>query len=111
MVDPRKEFEVALMVERVAARVAAAAKRPTFEKARADVMEYFDKDGWQASSPTLKVPHVTSPDVGTRLWFKPQAVYFTTGKHDLGSARSLHIDIRDVSPEEVMKTLQRFAKV
>lgn len=122
MTDPRKEFEQILLAQRVASRVLAqealvgrvlarVAGKPTFEKARAEVWGFFDKEGWQTSNPGLKVPHITSPDGNTRLWFKPQAVYYTVGKHDLGSARSLHIDIRDSSPEQIMKSLQRVSGV
>lgn len=113
MSNPRKAFESALLAERVVARVAdrSAAKRPSFQEARSKVWEFFDKEGWQTSSPTLKVPHITSPDGNTRLWFKPQAVYFTVGKHNMGDARSLHMDIRDDSPEQIMKALGRASGV
>ena len=83
------------------------AKRPTFSAARAELLAYLRAHGWdvKTSGPSgpLKTPHATSPSGSLRLWFKPQAVYFTTGRHhELGGARSLWVDIREVSPAAII---------
>jgi len=85
----------------------------TFAKAREELIAHLRATGWAISGP-LKVPHATSPDGVTRLWFKPQAVYFSTGNsHTLGDARSLWVDIRKVSPVAVVTvaTTRREAEV
>ena len=74
----------------------------TFMAARAELLAHLRAIGWAVSGP-LKVPHATSPDGSTRLWFKTQAVYLSTGNsHTLGDARSLWVDIRKVSPVAVV---------
>lgn len=67
----------------------------TFKQAKQDHLATLATLGW-AVSPHLKVPHATSPDGATRLYFKPQAVYACGGKGRLGDARSLHCDPRKV---------------
>ncbi len=89
--------------------------RPTFAAARKVLLEGLAALGWSISSPSLKVPHATSPGGTLRLWFKPQAVYYTSTRdtntfqvegtridstlmrHTLGEARciSYDLDIRD----------------
>ena len=83
-----------------------AAKRPTFKKARLDLHRGLGEKGWRLSSPTLKVPHATSPDGKIRYWFKAQAVYWTYGPpHSLrGGALSTHDDIRK---PDALETLLR----
>lgn len=86
------------------------AKRPTFQAAKAAVLSYLQREGWDVK-PHLKVPHATAPDGELRLWFKSQAVYYSWGnKHTLGDARSLHTDIRDVTPEEFVKEADRLGR-
>jgi len=83
-------------------------KRPTFKAAKAAIMDHLDKEGWTVVR-RLKVPHATDMHKDNRLWFKSQAVYLGGGKSPrLGDARSLHIDIRDVSPEQFMSYLKRW---
>jgi len=65
----------------------------TFKQATAAHLASLASLGWAVSPTTLKVPHATGPD-GTRLYFKPQAVYAAPNKGPLGSARSLHCDSR-----------------
>jgi hypothetical protein len=73
--------------------------RRTFKVALREILDYLGNQGW-AVAPNLKVPHATSPFGDIRLWFKPQAIYIEKGKpFHLGSARSLHVDSRDVDPE------------
>ncbi len=83
--------------------------RPTFAAARKALLEGLAALGWSISSPALKVPHATSPGGSLRLWFKPQAVHYTSTRapvaammqpmmrHTLGEARciSYDLDIRD----------------
>jgi hypothetical protein len=79
-----------------------AAKSETYEQARKRILAEFGAAGWTTSSPSLKVPHATSPDGLTRAWFKPQAIHFTNvgphQRHELGNAHtvSYSLDIRKV---------------
>ena len=50
----------------------------------------------------MKVPHATSDD-GSKLWFKAQAIYVSDASTSFSDARSLHVDVRDLSPEHVVK--------
>jgi hypothetical protein len=71
-------------------------KARTFLAARADILAYLASHGWQVSGP-LKVPHATHPSGTLRLWFKPQAVYYTAvragQRHDFHAARTLSYDL------------------
>lgn len=85
----------------------------TFMDSRGDILDELRRRGWRVvtvspSMKPMKVPHATSPDGTLRLWFKPQAVYFTRGNyHDLGSARSLWIeDIRRMTPEQFVSEVE-----
>lgn len=76
-------------------------KTITFKAARAAALDYLDSEGW-AVKRGLKVPHATAPGGDVRLWFKPQAVYLSHGeRHRFGDARSLHVDIRRMTPAEL----------
>lgn len=88
-------------------------KRPvapkTFVQAQKDIMDAFKRLGWSVSGP-LKVPYVTEPSGKIRLWFKPQAVYFSQGKEltQMGKAMSLYNlfpDIRMISPDDFVRTI------
>ena len=87
---------------------------PTFKQARYALLTYLREHGWTVSD-ALKVPHATSPDGRYRLWFKPQAVYYTNAQevgpgrsgHTFGNARSLWVDIRETSPAHVVDLLSR----
>jgi hypothetical protein len=86
------------------------AKQPTFQAAKQAVMDYLKSKGWKMSGP-LKVPYATSPDGMVRLWFKSQAVWFSYGNaHNLGGARSVHSDIRAMTPEEFVVDAEKFAR-
>lgn len=81
-------------------------KRPTFAAAKAALLDHLERAGWKVSR-GLKVPHATHPAFrGTsgavRIWFKPQALYYSCGEGTtLNMARSLWVDVRDVSPEVI----------
>jgi hypothetical protein len=86
-------------------------KGPTFAAARNAVLDKLQKDGWKLSDRSLKIPHATSPDGQVRLWFKSQAVYYTFGNaHSMNGARSLHSDLRTMSPEDFVKDAEKFAR-
>ena len=60
-------------------------KLPTFAVARTRLQEALRAAGW-ALSPSLnpqgrpyKVPYADSPSRRVRVWFKPQALYYTVG--------------------------------
>lgn len=86
------------------------AKRRTFKKAKEEIVDYVEKHGWKVKR-HLKVPHATSPHGDVRLWFKPQAIYFSGGEGtSLNQARSIHGDIRKETPEQTVKRAVQAAK-
>jgi len=106
--NQRKAFEHTLLVDRIATRFA---KSKTFSEARTGLMDYLAKEGWKLSDRSLKVPHATSPDGDLRIWFKPQAIWFSVGgRHNLQGARSIHTDIRHTEPVKVVEEARRYAE-
>lgn len=85
----------------------ATPKLCTFEHAQKfllDVLEHGRANGLECDwtlRRDLKVPHATSEDGSTRLWFKPQAVYAGPAT-TLGDARSLHLDPRTTSTQKLV---------
>lgn len=80
-------------------------RRETFAQARDRILAYLTHRGWDVKtrgpSGPLKVPHATAPNYErTRVWFKAQAVYIGHGITDMGSARSLWVDIRGMPTSE-----------
>lgn len=91
--------------------VLTEAKLPTFMAKRTELLAHLKKEGW-AVVDGLKVPHATSPDKQSRLWFKTQAVLMSHGvKHALGDARSMWSDIRTMTVEDFMKAVHRWSQV
>jgi len=82
----------------------------TFEQARAGALQALRSAGWVVKD-NLKVPHATSPDGRLRLWFRSQAVHYTSGdRHELGDARNFAgygFDLRTVSGEEFVEMVER----
>jgi hypothetical protein len=82
----------------------------TYAEARADILRALRAEGWDVRE-NLKVPHATHPSGDFRLWFKTQAIYFTTGDRrrgqgSLANAYSLHMgDIRAISTATAMAQL------
>lgn len=82
----------------------------TYAQAQSDILTNLANNGWTVS-PSLKIPHATSPNGRLRLWFKPQAVWYTKvkpgersqfgGTHNFKDARSLSydLDIRKKDPD------------
>lgn len=79
----------------------------TFKAAQSAHLAALAALGWTVN-PNLKVPHATRAD-GLRLWFKPQAVYVSTGR-DLGAARSLHCDPRATATAALVTDGERTAR-
>lgn len=86
-----------------------AGKKPTFAQAKEALISHLRSQGWAWSGP-LKVPHLTS-HIGrdqVRLWFKPQAIYIGVNTNNMGDARSLHVDARELSPQELEADIIRW---
>lgn len=74
----------------------------TYKQAMIAHLNALQELGW-AVKKDLKVPHATSPDGKIRLWFKTQAVYFSSGEGtNLGSALSLWLDTRTTSTDSLV---------
>lgn len=86
-------------------------KMPTYAAAREALFAYLRTEGWKLDT-SLKIPHATSPDHRTRVWFKAQAVYVDRdmegygGRFNFKSARSSWLDIRAISPAQFAKDVQ-----
>lgn len=66
-----------------------APKLETFGKAKLRLLGELSRLGWDVQD-GLKVPHATSPDRRIRLWFKPQAVWYTGSDHHSGFRHDFH---------------------
>jgi hypothetical protein len=82
------------------------ATKLTYAQAKTEIQDRLFAAGAKMSDRGLKVPHATLGRV--RLWFKPQSIYWATGTNDLGSARSMWADVRDV--EGTMKEILQIVK-
>jgi hypothetical protein len=83
----------------------------TYPQAQRDILDNLAANGWETSPTYLKIPHATSPNGVLRLWFKPQAVWFTKmnrgersqhgGTHNFKDARTMSydLDIRKTDPD------------
>lgn len=84
----------------------------TYPQAQRDILDDLQRNGWQVSA-GLKIPHATSPNGRLRLWFKPQAVWFTKvspgERHDFKNARtvSYDLDIRTKDPADFRDWMTR----
>lgn len=98
-------------------------KQPTYKEAQDAIFSALRRAGWVLSPLTLKLPHATSPNGSLRLWFKPQAVHYTStytsggwathDRHVASNARSISydLDIRKMTPSEFLGYLRdRFPK-
>jgi hypothetical protein len=91
----------------------AEGKKPTFAEVRKLVLDRLVKEGWAVKA-DLKVPHATSPDGKTRLWFKTQAVYGNdtgTDPRDFANTHSWTSDLRDFADtDKFMDLIARWTK-
>lgn len=86
----------------------------TYTQAQRDILENLAANGWQVSA-ALKIPHATSPNGRLRLWFKPQAVWYTKLKpgererHNFKDARTISydLDIRRKDPDALRDWMVR----
>jgi len=85
-----------------------AAKTETFKAAQVRILAELGAQGWVVAR-GLKVPHATVPGGQLRLWFHPQAVYMTQGRHTGGDARSLHVDVRGLMVDALIAAAVSFA--
>ena len=109
MAHARKLLKLADTLHKIATKRTAAL--PTFKDAKLAIWRHLGESGWKMSDPKLKVPHATHPDKEIRIWFKAQAIYYSAGSGtNLQSARSLHADIRTMTPEAVVKWVETWAQ-
>lgn len=81
----------------------------TYGKATSRLLNELGSLGW-ATNANLKIPHATSPGQDVRVWFKPQAIYVALGyrgQFDFGQARTLWIDRRGASAEQVIGAIKQ----
>jgi hypothetical protein len=89
------------------------AAKKTFPQARKEIFDYLRRQGWEVKE-NIKVPWAKDPDKDVQIWFKSQAVYGVGGLDggrqtaNFGAARSLHTDIRDVTPQEFVRDVMRY---
>ena len=77
----------------------------TYKRATDRLLGELQANRWDCR-PGLKIPHATSPDGFVRFWFRPQAIYLTTGRtHQFADARSLHLDMRGMSAAKLLDLL------
>ena len=85
----------------------------TYVQARDEILKYLGANRWKLSNLKLKIPHATSPYGNLRLWFRKQAIYYSVGggrtPHSLGDASSLHVDIRNLTPEQFVADVARYS--
>lgn len=81
-----------------------SAKKPTFAEKRTELLDFLARNGWKLSDRNLKIPHATSPSGEVRLWFKPQAIYYSYGLTvtQFKEARSLAVDSREWTGERLL---------
>ena len=95
----------------------------TFLQARSEILDELQSRGWSLSPRSLKVPHATSPSGKLRLWFKPQAVWFSKSNappayllghivssgHEMKNAHTLSydLDIRKMSAKTFVDAIQK----
>lgn len=110
-VAQRRQVERAVK-EAFAALDPAMMRNPsrTFKQAHREILAYLDSKGWTVKA-RLKIPHATGIYGDVRLWFKPQAIYIECGKpFRFGSARSLHVDPREVNPPGLIAYAEEYCK-
>lgn len=73
---------------------------------RAQLLLELSSMGWMTSSPTLKIPHATSPCGKFRLWLQPKAIHISVnyagGSHHKSWARSLGVDAHLLTTHDIV---------
>ena len=100
-----------MITQRIVRRFLAA-KKPTFQEVRQKVFAFLKSKNWKIAE-NNKIPHATSPDGKTRLWFKAQADYAVSDRNrDEGSdplkfenSHSMTSDLRDYIDESKFEAL------
>lgn len=90
--------------------------RRTFAKAREELFDHLRREGWTVhlrdarTFKPLKVPYAIDPRGEHRLYFKAQVVYLghAGSGASIQQARSVHVDIRDLSPSEFIEHVRRW---
>lgn len=90
--------------------------RKTFAKAREELFDHLRREGWTVhlrdarTFKPLKIPYAIDPRGEHRLYFKTEAVYIGHAGPgaSIQQARSIHVDIRDVSPSEFVEYARRW---
>jgi hypothetical protein len=82
----------------------------TFAQVRFMLLNYLHDKGWSVNG-TLKVPHATSPNGETRLWFKTQAIYMNDPGSDprnFANTHSMSSDMREYANDasKLLKDVQ-----
>lgn len=88
----------------------------TFRQARSRIQAGLVAKGWTPSPKNhygeeLKTPWMTSQSGLIRLWFRPQAIWFThspTGHHEFANARSLNIEVRNFPVDAIIARVESF---
>jgi len=83
----------------------------TYKQAQDEILYALRQNGWEVSD-HLKIPHATNHSKTFRYWFKPQAIYYSTGSNlkNFGEARSLWAkDYRRENIENFVKYLEEHA--
>ena len=85
----------------------------SLEQVRAELTDYLDRNGWTVKR-GLKIPHATRDDGLLRLWFKPQAVWYSEVgspqlNHEFKYARTIayDLDVRKIAPEKLVQYLNK----
>lgn len=94
----------------------SAARKPTFKDAIKATLEHLKSRHWNVvlrdprNGSPLKVPYAVDPSGKFKVWFKSQSVYAGGSGWGLNDARSVHVDLRDLTPEQFEAYLLRWMR-
>lgn len=60
---------------------------------------------------TKDIPHATSPDYKTRLWFTPDGLYISIGRHSIATVFKAGVDYRDMSATKLLTVVAKYLNV